>query len=315
MSYGRMPSSDSKPSSLAKVGAAIGVGFVLLLIVGVIALFSADFSVTTQPDETKLQIGAGPFEDPKMKDCIPASTKKNTITNDRYVNYPTSGRDYDAGTTNGADSGPITVLSKDNAEMSVPVRVTWDFNTDCEALKEFYGLYNRYGASLDDDGKTTPGWTTVLDKVFLNTLDTTLDEVAKGFTWRELYNDASAQNALQAALDESLQQNVNQAAKGEFFVNIDVPTLKKPTPTNDELAAAIEAEQAAVAGAQSAEAKARAQKLQAEAEVAVSRAEAAKRRAEIDGFGGFENYAKFKAVENGINPWQPSYGPPITPVQ
>jgi regulator of protease activity HflC (stomatin/prohibitin superfamily) len=291
--------------SKVKVGAIVVAVFLFLAVL--ITPFTADFSVTTEPDVTKLQIGAGPLEDPEFKGCIPPSTKKNTLTNDRYVAYPTSGRDYDAGTTENSDSGPMTVVSKDNAEMAIPVRVTWDFNTDCEAMEKFYGLYNRYGANLEEDGSTTPGWDEVLDKVFGNTLDTTLDEVAKRFTWRELYNDADAQNALQLALDESLEDAVIQAAKGEFFINIDVPTLKKPTPTNQELKDAVALEQAAVATAQSAEAEARAKKAQAEAELAVSQAEAAKQRAEIAGYGGFNNYVKVLAVESGINPWQETY--------
>lgn len=263
--------------------------------------------VSTQPNETKLQVGSGPFEDPKFKGCIEPGTKDNSPTNDEYISYPTSGRDYDAGTTKSADSGPITVVSKDNTEMAIPLRITWDFNTDCKALEEFYGLYERYGAHLDEDGNTTEGWNTVLDKVLFNSLDTTADEIAKNYPWRELYNDAAAQNALQAALSENLQGVVNDVAKGEFFINIRVATMQKPKPTNPDLVDAIAAEQAAVAAAQSAEAKAKATKAQAEAETATAKAEAAKQAAIIKGFGSFDNYARYTAIQQGLNPYQPTY--------
>lgn len=263
--------------------------------------------VSTQPDETKLQIGAGPFEDPKIKGCVEPGEKRTSPTNDKYISYPVSGRDFDAGTTEGGDSGPITVISKDNTEMAIPVRITWDFESDCKTLEAFYKLYNRYGASLDDDGQATKGFKQVLAKVLGNSLDTTLDEIAKNYTWRELYNDAAAQNALQAALDENLQPVVDEVAKGKFFTNINVATLKKPIPTNSELRDAIAAEQSAVATAQSAEAKARATKAQAEAETATAEAEAKKQEAIIKGFGSFEAYAQYEAIQNGLNPFQPTY--------
>lgn len=263
--------------------------------------------VSTQPDETKLQIGAGPFEDPKIKGCVQPGEKRTSPTNDKYISYPVSGRDFDAGTTEGGDSGPITVISKDNTEMAIPVRITWDFAADCKSLEAFYKLYNRYGASLNDEGQATAGFKQVLAKVLGNSLDTTLDEIAKNYSWRELYNDAQAQNALQAALDENLQAVVDEVAKGAFFTNINVATLKKPVPTNSDLRDAIAAEQSAVATAQSAEAKARATKAQAEAETATAKAEAAKQQAIIEGYGGFDNYARAEAIRNGLNPYQPTY--------
>ena len=270
-------------------------------------MFVTACGVSTPPDETKLQIGAGPFEDPKIKGCVPPGEKRTSPTNDEYISYPVSGRDYDAGTTEGGDSGPITVISKDNTEMAIPVRITWDFESDCKTLEAFYKLYNRYGAELNDEGQMTDGFRNVLAKVLGNSLDTTLDEIAKNYTWRELYNDAAAQNALQASLDENLQAVVDEVAKGKFFTNINVATLKKPIPTNQDLKDAIAAEQAAVATAQSAEAKARATKAQAEAETATAKAEAAKQQAIIEGYGGFDNFAEIEAIRGGLNPYQPTY--------
>lgn len=270
-------------------------------------VFTAGCGVSTQPDEVKLQIGAGPIEAPKIKGCVQPGEKRTSPTNDKYISYPVSGRDYDAGTTEGGDSGPITVVSSDNTEMSIPVRITWDFASDCKSLEAFYKLYNRYGASLDDKGQATAGFSKVLDKVLNNSLDTTLDEIAKNYKWRELYNDAAAQNELQAALDENLQAVVDEVAKGEFFTNINVATLKKPLPTNTDLVNAIAAEQAAVATAQSAEAKARATEAQAEAETATAKAEALKQKAIIEGYGSFENYAQIEAILAGLNPFQPTY--------
>jgi len=270
-------------------------------------LFMTGCGVQTEPDVVKLHIGAGPFEDPNFKGCVPAGQKDNSPTNDKYVAYPTSGRDYDAGTTKKSDSGPITVVSQDNTEMSIPIRITWDFNTDCKILEEFYKDYNRYGANLNDDGSQTEGWSNVLDKILGNSLDTTLDEIAKAYPWRALYNDATAQNEVQLALDERLQDIVDEVAKGKYFLDIKVATMKKPVPTNKDLVDAIAAEQAAVATAQSAEAKAKAQEAQANAEAATAAAEAKKQEAVIAGFGSYANFAQYTAIMQGLNPFQPTY--------
>lgn len=278
-----------------------------IIVAAPLLVMTAACGVQTGQDVTKLHIGAGPFENPDFKGCIKPGTKDNSPTNDKYIAYPTSGRDYDAGVTKNGDSGPITVVSKDNAEMAIPIRLTWDFTTDCKEIEQFYKLYNRYGANLNDDGSSTEGWTTVMQKVMGATLDTTLDEVAKNYSWRDLYNNAAAQNALQATLSDQIQEKVNEVAKGEFFTDIKVATMQKPYPTNDDLKNAVAAEQAAVATAQSAEAKARATKAQAEAETATAQAEAAKQRAIISGYGNFENYARMQAIQAGLNPYQPTY--------
>jgi len=263
--------------------------------------------VSTPPDATKVQVGAGPFEDAKFKGCVPPSTKKNSPTNDQYFAYPVSERDFDATGQDGSDSQPITVLSKDNAEMSIPITFRFNMVSDCDTLQKFHKAYgNRYAAYLNDEGKSTEGWMTMLRKLVRDPADATLDEIAKKYTWRQMLNDPNAQNEIQAAIVDNIQKIVSDNAKGEYFENF-VVLMKKPYPTDEGLRSAVSAEQQAVATAQSAEAEAKAKKTQAEAEVAVAEAEAKKKRAEIDGYGGYGNYSKSQAIEKGLNPFQPTY--------
>lgn len=268
--------------------------------------------VSTPPDSTKVQVGAGPFEDAKFKGCIPPSTKKNSPTNDDYFAYPANERDLDATGQDGSDFKAISVLSKDNAEMSIPITFRFNMVGDCDTLEEFHKAYgSRYRAYLNDDGTSSEGWMTMLRKLIYDPADATLDEIAKKYTWRQMLNDPNAQNEIQAAIVEDIDEIVADNAKGKYFENF-VVLMKKPVPTDEALRQAVASEQQAVASAQSAEAEARAKKAQAEAEVAVARAEAEKQRAVINGYGSYENYAQSQAIENGLNPFQPTYIVPGT---
>ena len=263
--------------------------------------------VSTQSSVTKVQVGAGMFDDPVVKKCIKPGIKDNSPTNDDYYAYPVSDRDVDATGQDGSDFSAITAVSKDNAEMAIPVVVRFNMVSDCDTLTKFFKSYGqRYGAYLNDDGTATEGWTLMLRKLMYDPMDAALDDIAKNYVWRDLYNNAAAQVELQNTLSKNIGSIVDTNARGHFFENFTV-LVKKPQPTNEELKKAIAAEQSAVASAQSAEAKARAQKAQAEAETATAKAEAEKKAAEIRGYGGFENYNKAKAVEHGLNPYQPTY--------
>lgn len=271
------------------------------------ALLLTGCGVSTQSSVTKVQVGAGPFDDPVVKKCIKPGIKDNSPTNDDYYAYPVSDRDLDATGQEGSDFDAITAVSKDNAEMAIPVIIRFNQVSDCDTLTDFFKSYGqRYGAYLDEDGGSTDGWMVMLRKLMYDPADALLDDVAKNYNWRDLYNNAAAQTELQTTLSEQIENIVDTNARGHFFENFTI-LVKKPVPTNPELVSAIAAEQAAVAGAASAEAKARAMKAQAEAETALAKAEAEKKAAEIRGYGGFENYNKARAVEEGLNPYQPTY--------
>lgn len=269
----------------------------------------------TQPDTMVLHYEAGPFSSIKFKECVEPSKKQWDGPGDKHYEYPVRQVTYDATGGKDAESGPITVVSKDNAELSIPVTVSFNPPTDCDVLRKFHENYGRKYEAYFDNGKYKEGWIKLLVFMIGQPLDTTLDRAAQNYNWRDLWNNPTTKVAIEKSLGEQLQTLVAQQSGGETFFTNFRAVVQKPDPTNQALKDAIASEQASVASAQSAEAQARARKAQAEAELAVSQAEAAKKKAEIAGYGTIQNYLWAKAIEAGLNPWQPIIVPGGVPTK
>lgn len=277
------------------------------LLVGATMLSSCGYSVPS--DMVAVQVGAGPWEAKKIKGCK-APADRGFWTNDEYNYFPTSEREWDATGQDGSDSGRFKSVTDDSVEMYVPVTVRFTLITECEKLQEFYTRYaRRYGVKFENDGSYNDEWITLLRKLVADPADATLDRIIQSYKWRDVWSDPSTKVEIEKALDDALTSDTSllvQAASGQFFENISV-IIGQPTPVNEELAQAVALEQTNVAKAQSAEAQAKADEAKARAEIAVSEAEAAKQRAEIAGYGSVENYLKALLIENGGNPFQPTY--------
>lgn len=262
-------------------------------------------SVSTAADQVALHYKGGSMSSKTFEKCVPNSKKEWDGPGDSHFSYPASQRVYDATGTEGAESQPFTVVSEDNAELQVPVTVTFTLITECQTLREFHErLGNRYGAYMDGDD-TTDGWVRMLNLVIGKPLDTTLDRIAQEYTWRELWNDPTAKTAIESEINADLAALVERQAGGVYFEGFSA-LIQKPDPINAGLKDAIAQEQTSVAKSKAQEAQAKADEARALAEIAVAEAEASKRKAEIAGYGSVENYLKAKALEKGINPWQPS---------
>jgi len=288
-----------------KKGLVAAFGAILLLTV------TGCSSVSTASDQVALHYEGGAVSSKKFAGCVPASKKDYAGPGDTFYSYPTNQRIFDATGGEDSDGNVITVVSKDNVELAVPISVNFTLKTDCEILREFHQtIGNRYQAYMDGD-KTSEGWNKMLRLVIQQPLDTTLDRIAQNYNWRDLYNKPEVKTAIEKQVNEQLSAIVSRQTNGkEFFDNFSA-LVQKPTPTNQALKDNIAAEQNNVASAQAAEAKARADKAAAEAQVAVARAQAESRKAEIAGYGTAEEYNKAKAIEKGLNPYQPSYGQAI----
>jgi regulator of protease activity HflC (stomatin/prohibitin superfamily) len=265
----------------------IGVALGLVLLITLIAF--RGYSVPS--DMVAVRVGAGPFEASKIKgDCINPSTR-GFFTNDDYLYFPTSEREWDATGQKGADGKPFKSVTHDNVEMAIPVTVRFTLITDCDTLKEFVIRYaRRYHVEFKNDGTYNDEWITVLRKLVADPADATLDRIVQDYDWRKVWNDPATKVEIEQRLDDALTSDTSlmiQTAKGEFFDGISV-LVGKPEPTNPALAEAVAAEQTQVAQAQAAEAQAKADKARAEAETAVAIAEAAKQAAVISGYGSVE---------------------------
>ncbi len=289
---------------------------IVLVSTAAVSALTACSQVSTAPDKVALHYKAGPLSSTEFENCVNPSTREVNGPGDLYYSYPVNQRTFDASDAPGADSKPITIVSKDNVEMSVPVSITLTLVSDCDTLRTFHErLGNRYAAYFTDDDTTGPeGWGRLLNFGVGKPVDTNLDRAAQQFEWRKLWNDPATKTAIEKQLEESLEQSIDQQTGGHFF-EVNNVLIQKPTPTNAVLVQNVAAEQASVAKARSAEAEANAQKAAAEAQVAVARAEAAKiqERIKVLGRDGYlrelEIEAQQAAIAKGLNPYPPTIVP------
>lgn len=278
---------------------------VVAFVIGLTVLLSYH-SASTAADQVGLHFKGGPFSSKVYDSYIPPSTKKWFGPGDKEYLYPNNVRTFDATGGKDAEMPPITSVSKNQAEISTPVSVTFALVTDEKTLLDFHNkIGNRYQAYMEDD-KTSDGWRKMLDFYVGQALNTSLDRMVQGYDWQQLYSDPSIRTALQTQVDKELPDLLKQQMGGDYFTNFQV-LVQQPTPTNQALKDTLAQNQANLAAAQTAKAKAEADLATARAQTALANAQAAQKQAEINGFGGFENYNKAQAVEKGLNPYQPTY--------
>lgn len=265
-------------------------------------------SVNTAPDQTALHYEGGSVQSQKFKGCVNPSVREYNGPGDKHYVYPSNQRTYDFTGAKGSDAGVISISTKDVIPMSVPGLVRFQLNTDCKVLRRFHELIgNREQAYFDDSSKPSSGWRKVLDQFIGRQIDATLDREALAYNWREIYTDPTVKQKLEASLSKSLQSLVDANTEGdEQFFKILSVQIQKPEPPA-ELLAALTSEQTKIATANAARAEAEAQVATAKARAALALVEAQRLQNEIKGYGNADAYNKAKAIEKGINPYQPTY--------
>jgi hypothetical protein len=284
------------------------IGLIVGLLLLAITMSSCGYS--TSSDAVALEVGKGPFDTKKVKGCKDAATR-GYWSNDKYVYFATSEREWDATGQDESDSGPFTSVTKDSVVMEMPITVRFTLKTDCKTLTDFYNKYaKRYDAHFESDGTHySKGWVTLLRKLVAQPTDQTLDRIIQTYNWRDVWQNPSTKTEIEKQLGDALSSSTSlmiQTAKASYFEGISV-LIGSPQPQNNELKQAVALEQTNVAKAQSEEAQANAEAAKARAQKAVSEAEAAKQRAEIDGYPNVDAYLKAKAIQQGLNPYQPTY--------
>ncbi|CCI54425.1 MAG: SPFH domain-containing protein [Tetrasphaera jenkinsii] len=307
------------------------LGVILALLIGAMNLVR---TVASPADEVAVHKGGGVIEAPNSKGCVSANSRQIRKPGDKYYWYPASQRTYNFTGGDGADHESFSVVSKDFQQLEVPGSVEFTLNVDCTVLTRFHdAIGNRYHAfytSSDEWSETNDGWQRMLDLYFAPALDATLDRVAKKYTWKELYADPTIKDEMNRTVNEQLATLIQQKMPGEdeFFQGFSA-LIQQPRPSDalvqalsDEEAgraqaaaakakavADAETEQArAVAEAKALEAAAAAQVAQKEAEARIARLEAQIKESEIGPFGSAKEYNNNLAIQNGLNPYQPTYG-------
>jgi regulator of protease activity HflC (stomatin/prohibitin superfamily) len=294
---------------------------IMLVVVAIFAaLFMTGCSVAANSDEVYVHKGGGVWEAADPKGCITPASREFQKPGDAYYAYPANQRDYNFTGGDKTDGPPFSVVSKDGQTLTVVGTLFFTLNPNCDVLQRFHDkIGNRKGAYFTEGMENTPeGWLEVLNLYMRPALDSTLDRVAKQYTWSQLYSDPSIKDELNAAVNDKVRQLINQQFEGndEYFINFsaqilqpqaaaDLVALAKDQEINTRQAA--NAEVKARADAKALEVKANAQVAQKEAELRVAQKEAQIKAAEINAYGGVKNWLDAKAIEKGLNPWQPMY--------
>lgn len=267
---------------------------------------------------------------PNLGSCDVGPSNPGVTTVD-LIRFPSRQITWDATGDKNAESGPYAALSKPaspplapgqvpdenystgQAEMAIPVTLTFDLTTNCDDLKEFYTKYaTKDNGWLDDDGNSTEGWIKLLNYTISQPAQQAIIRITQKYPWQKVWNDENVRSEYQKDLTTDLQKEAATRTGGkEYFSNFLV-TVGKPYPTDEALRKAVADQQSSQAEAQAAQTKAtadaNARKASAQAdtdaanaEVAAKAAEANKRQAEIAGFGtgpdAVENWLRYSCQQ------------------
>ncbi|QFG14289.1 hypothetical protein PBI_TOURACH_51 [Mycobacterium phage Tourach] len=234
----------------------------------------------------------------------------------RLINYDMTGeRDQSGNLIAEAEATVVVSNAKAPAELRVPIQLTFDMTSDCDALQDFHReIATQYSAWLNDDGSVSAGYLDMLRNIVGLPAQQTLIKTAQKYTWREIWNDENVRVEFQNALRETLPETVKARTGGREYFNNFTVVVGKPTPVDQNLVNAITAEQSALAEAQAreakgvadakaAEAQANAEVTSAEAQTKVAQEKAKQRQAEVSGYPSEDTYLKQKAIDAGITPW------------
>lgn len=186
------------------------------------AVLTGCSSMSTGPDQSGLQYGSGPIEATEFATCVAPGNREYGGIFDTFYAYPSGTRTFtfdDPG-----DRAVIDVADKDGQPLTVAGILTFSLNTDCEVLQRFHeriGL--KYGAS--EDG--VKEWSELLNDYLGQPLRSAMRDAAAGYSWRDLYSDASKRTDWEEDVKELLPEYVKDLAQGDYFTGF---TLVVQTP-------------------------------------------------------------------------------------
>lgn len=227
-----------------------------------VAVTACSASVNTEPDEASIVYSAARGSATTFEKCVGPSARDGVSSSDNTWTYPSGQRTFDFTGGQGAESKPLTVVSKDNVQLTVGGFSTFALNTDCAPLRQFHeriGLKYKaylYGTetSADSDTPDEAGWVRMLNVYFRQPLDRALDAASQEFEWKKLFNDPATKQQWETRAGQLAAQFITEAGGGQFFCTPNYTgkgqcgqitlTLQKPQPPNS-LVEAMAAEQAA----------------------------------------------------------------------
>jgi len=302
-------------------------------VVMVTGLSSCSSDGLSDPAFTTLRYEGGDTGGSKFKECVEAGEK--LVSNDRFYSYPNTQReavwdsDFFEQKGSSADYPDLKVTDKDGREAFVKMKISFNLNTSCEPVKvgdkeypggtiqAFHELIGKtrqayFDTSEDGNGSYGAGWLWAMNNYISTPVTDFVSKAARTEQVETLYADTSKQEDIEKALAEQMPSLVNGVMETDlqFYDNFTV-SIYKITPDGEYLSLIKERENAQIK-AETAQKNAEAKVAEAKANAEVAREEAKIRQAEIEGYGGFDNYARLEAIRNGLNPYQPTYLVPGT---
>lgn len=309
------------------------------MIGAVLAVAAASVVGCSQVNPGTQAIEKDSYGSPNLGNCVVGPANPGTVTVD-LIRFPARQITWDATGDKDAERGPYAALSKPaspplapgqvpdadystgQAEMAIPVTLTFDLTTNCNDLKEFYTKYaTKDNGWLNDKGESTDGWVKLLNYTISQPAQQAIIRITQKYPWQKVWNDEQVRAEYQKDLTTDLQKEAATRTGGkEFFTNFLV-TVGKPYPTDDKLRQAVADQQSSQAQANAAQTKAtadaNARKAAAQAstdaanaEVAAKTAEANKQKAIIAGYGdgpaAVEAYLRDECIKT---PGCTMYGP------
>ncbi|WP_203985554.1 SPFH domain-containing protein [Sphaerisporangium rufum] len=231
---------------------------VLLTVIAIVVLgfvASGCSKVSTAPDEVRLHYAGGAFEAIKFEKCInPSSGATYLGPGDSSYSYPFGQRTFDFSGSDDAESGPISIVSKDNVQLKVAGSATFTLNTSCETLRRFHERIGLKYVAYFDGSESSSGWRRMLNFYFKQPLDRAMDAASQEFEWKKLFNDPNAKQQWEQRVGVLARQFIKETAGADYFCQPNyggsgecgdvVLTIQKPEPPQS-LIDALAAEQAA----------------------------------------------------------------------
>lgn len=301
-------------------------------IITALAVSTIGLSACSQVPAGQQAVEVDAWGSPTVSGCAKEESNPGIITVD-LKRFPARQITWDANDDPGAERGPYKALSKPKsppllpdqkpdanystgqAEMAIPVTLTFDLTTDCEQLKKFYKDYaTKDNGWLNDDGTASEGWIKLLTYTVSQPAEQAVISITQKYPWQKIWNDEAVRIEYKNALQAQMPKDAAARTGGvEYFTNFQV-TVGKPFPTDDRLRQSISDQQSSQAAADAerikltaqAEAERAAANAQKDAAIAQQQSEVEKAKiiaAQIAGYPDVEAYLRALAIEKGITPW------------
>lgn len=288
------------------------------------ALAACSNSGYTDPSVVTVRYEQGASQGGKFVECVEPG--KKIVTNDKLYPYPATQREdvwdsanYNAGSKS-ADHPDMELTDKDGNLVYVKMKVSFFLNTDCSpvtvngkkypggALQVFHELIGKTRhAYFNKDGSYGDGWLWAMDNYLSSSVVDYMTKATRTETADVMWKTSAVSTDFAGGLADQLPALVNAGMETDlqFYKDFTVK-IYSITPEAEYLNLYKDRQNAKIK-AETAEANKAAAIAEAKAKAAVAEEEAKIREAQARGYGGYDNMLKDKAIDNGLNPWQPTY--------